>query len=232
MTTIATDAPRLSDVIKYEQEPALGICRDVLTAYDAAATWNVGAVLGKFIASPTGTAGAAVGDGDGAIGTITVTSNANLELGVYKVVITKAVANAGEFNLVSPSGVVVGTGTVAVAFSAGGIAFTLADGTTDFALGTYIPITVAGTEKYKLVEATATDGSEVAKAIYISDVTGTYGSLALAANTDTKVLAITRGKVTASKDGLSYGVTVNTTAEKDALYAQLKSLQIFAETSV
>ena len=232
MSVIATDSNRLSNVVKYELEPAAGYCRDVLTAYDAAATWNVGAVLGKFIASPTGTAGDAVGDGDGAIGTITVTSNANLELGVYKVVITKAVANAGEFNLVSPSGVVVGTGTVAVAFSAGGIAFTLADGTTDFALGTYIPITVAGTEKYKIVEATSTDGSEVAKAVFLSDALGTFGSMALVANTDTKVLALTRGAAIVSKGALSYGATVNTDAEKNALYAQLKAVGIQVATTI
>ena len=59
MSVIATEGKRLSDVVKYEMMPELGYCRDVVTVYDSAATWNVGAVLGKYIASPTGIAGAA-----------------------------------------------------------------------------------------------------------------------------------------------------------------------------
>ena len=232
MTVLATDSNRLSTVVKYEQEPNLGICRDVLTVYDAASTYVVGAVLGSYIDTPTGTAGATVGTGDGVMGAITVTSNKNLQLGVYTLRIVKAAANAGDFIVTDPAGDVVGYGTVAVAFSQGGLAFTLADGSADFVVGDTIPITVAGTVKYKLVEATATDGTEIAKAVFIADSLGNYGDLAITASTDTTVLALTRGHVIVSKDELSYGASVNTTAEKNALYAQLKAVGILAETSV
>lgn len=231
MSVIATDSNRFSTVVKHEHCPEKRYCRDVLTAYDAAATWKVGAVLGKFIASPTGTAAAVAGNtGNGTMGAVTVTSNKSLKLGVYTLRIVKAAANAGDFVVVDPDGDVMGFGTVAVAFSQGGIAFTLADGATDFVVGDAFTITVAGTEKYKLVEATATDGSEVASAVYIADVNGNSGDLALTANTDTKVLALTRGPAIVAKTALTYGASVNTDAEKDALYAQLKAVGIIAET--
>lgn len=230
MTVIATDSTRFSAVVKYENEPQLGLCRDVVTVYDAAATFKVGAVLGKFIASPTGTAGATVGTGNGVMGAITVTSNKNLQLGTYTLRVITAAANAGDFVVTDPAGDVVGHGTVAVAFSQGGLAFTLADGATDFVVGDTIPIVVAGTEKYKLVEATATDGSEIASAVYIADIGGNSGDLAITANTDTKVLVLSRGPAIVGDTALTYGASVNTTAEKNALYAQLKAVGILVET--
>lgn len=71
--------------------------------------------------------------GNGAFGAITVSSGA--KEGTYKVNITAAAANAGTFVVEDPDGNIVGYGTVAVAFSKGGIAFTLADGATDFVVG-------------------------------------------------------------------------------------------------
>jgi hypothetical protein len=232
MTVFATDSNRLSTVVKFELKPNLGVCRDILTVNDSAQTYKVGAVLGKYYASPAATSAAGAGNtGNGAMGSITVTSNKNLKLGVYTLRIIKAATNAGDFIVTNPDGRVVGYGTVAVAYSQGGLAFTLADGSTDFAVGDTFSITVTGTEKYKLVEATATDGSEVAAAIFIGDKLGNSGDLAIAGSTDTSVLAITRGPVIVSKDGLSYGASIDTQGEKDTLYSQLKALGIYAETS-
>jgi hypothetical protein len=232
MTILATESNRFSTVVKHEFCPEKKFCRDVLTVYDAAATFKVGAVLGKFVASPTGTAAAVAGNtGNGTMGAVTVTSNKNLQLGVYNLTIVKAAANAGDFVVTDTAGDVVGNGTVAVAFSQAGIAFTLADGATDFVVGDAFTITIAGTEKYKLVEATATDGSEIASAVYIADVNGNSYDLAVTANTDTTVLALTRGPAIVSKSGLTYGASVNTDAEKAALYAQLKAVGIVAETA-
>lgn len=231
MTVIATDSNRLSNVVKYEDHPHLGLCRDVVTVYDAASTYVVGTVLGKFIASPVGTAGAIVGTGNGAMGAITMTSNANLQLGTYILKIVKAAANAGDFVLLNPQGVVVGNGTVAVAFAQAGFAFTLADGATDFVVGDYLPIVVTGTEKYKKVEATATDGTEVASVIFLTDKIGSYGDLAITANTDTTVVVLSRGKAIVSKSALTFGASVNTADELALAYKQLKALQIFAEAT-
>lgn len=126
-----------------------------------AAALSRGAVLGKTVTAGTGTATAGGSNtGNGAMGAITVAGNA--EPGNYSLVITKAAANAGDFEVRDPSGALVGVGTVAAAFAGGGLSFTLADGATDFAVGDSFAIAVTAlTEKYKLAAAAATDGSNL-----------------------------------------------------------------------
>lgn len=51
MAVFATDQQRLSNVLKHEYEPSLAYCRDVVTVNDAAATFAIGAVLGKVTAT-------------------------------------------------------------------------------------------------------------------------------------------------------------------------------------
>ena len=52
MPIIATDTPRLSNLVKHEYEPSLGFCRAAVTVNEAAATtYQVGTVLGKVTAS-------------------------------------------------------------------------------------------------------------------------------------------------------------------------------------
>lgn len=225
MTVIATDSKRKSNLVKHEYEPSLAFCREVLTAYEAAeATYKVGTVLGRFLADGAATAAAASGNtGDGAMGSITVTGAA--KLGVYTLRITKATANAGDFNVYDPTGALIGEGTVAVAFSEGGLAFTLADGT-DYAVGDTIYISVTGTEKVKVCKATATDGSQVPYAVVVGDSYGVDHDFTVAATTDTKVLAIVRGPALLAKTELVLDATINTTAEKNAVYAALAAKNI------
>lgn len=232
MTIIATDGLRFSSVVKHEYSPVTKYCRDTLTYNGTATTLAVGAVLGSFIASPVGTAGAIVGTGNGAMGTITMTSVAGLEVGTYIVKITKAVTNAGDFELLNPTGRVIGMGQVAVAFAQAGFAFTLADGSTDFVAGDYIPIVVTGTKKYKLVEATATDGSQVASAVFIADYLGLSRPTLTVVNTDTSLLCLTRGPVIVNKSALSFGASVDTAGELATAYAQLNAVGILTETQV
>lgn len=233
MTVIATDSNRFSNVVKYEFEPSLGYCREVITYNGTAVATPVGTVLGKFIASPTGTATAGGSNtGNGTMGTVTVTSNANLQLGTYTLRIIKAAANAGDFIVTDPAGDVVGYGTVAVAFSQGGLAFTLADGATDFVVGDTFTIVVAGTEKYKLVEATATDGTEVARCVVIADANGDSQVSTPTVNTDTKFLVLARGPAIVSQDAISYGASIDTNGEKTTLYNQLKAVGIIVEDTI
>jgi hypothetical protein len=233
MTVVATDTRRYSNLVKREMWAEWGYCKKLVTVYQGAATLAIGAVLGKFIASPTGTASAAAGNtGNGAMGAVTVTSNKNLQLGTYKVTIVKAAANAGDFVVTDPAGDVAGFGTVAVAYSQGGIAFTLADGATDFVVGDSFNIVVAGTEKYKLVEATATDGTEVASVVVVGNATGNAVSTAVTANTDTSFLVLYRGPCAVADTALSYGTSVNTDDEKTALYNQLRAVGIDVLTQI
>jgi len=162
------------------------------------------------------------------MGTVTVSGTA--EIGTYTLRISKAASNAGDFVVVNPSGNVIGNGTVAVAYSTGGLAFTLADGSTDFVVGDTFSIAVTGTVKYKRVEATATDGSQKAAAIYVGGVTPqtSYNKSTIAATTNTSVVAIVRGNALYKKQGLVFGASVDTQTELDAAYAQLEAKGILA----
>lgn len=51
MTVIATDSQRFSNVVKYEQDPAVGITREQGVFNDTAQTLKVGTVLGKVTAT-------------------------------------------------------------------------------------------------------------------------------------------------------------------------------------
>lgn len=95
---------------------------------------------------PTSTATAAAlgtNTGNGAMGAITVDENL-ARTGDYTLTVVEPAANAGAFTVTGPDGVQVGDGTVGVALSAGGLAFTLADGATDFVAGDSFRISVTG----------------------------------------------------------------------------------------
>lgn len=82
--------------------------------------------------------------GNGTMGTVTVSAGA--KEGVYKLTIVEPASNAGAFVVEDPDGIAIGNGDVAAAFSAGGLAFTLADGGTDFAAGDQFTITLTPSE--------------------------------------------------------------------------------------
>ncbi len=80
--------------------------------------------------------------GNGAMGAITVSAAA--KVGVHKFVCIEPGANVGTFAHEDPDGIVVSSRMiVASAYSAGGLAFTLADGATDFIVGDGFDITVS-----------------------------------------------------------------------------------------
>ena len=104
-------------------------------------------------------------------------------------------------------------------------------GITTIPLGTVLgKITASG--KYIPAVETAVDGSKVAAAIYIGDKTGAVTDTVTAAATDVNVLALVRGKVVVAKDALVLDASYNTQGKKDAVYASLKALGVFAETTV
>lgn len=216
MTVIANSTQTYSNLVKREFSPEWGYAKKTVTYNGTAVATPIGTVLGSFIASPVGTAGSIIGTGNGAMGAITLASNKNMVLGTYSLKIVKAVSNAGDFVLRDPNGKVVGNGQVAAAFDQGGFAFTLADGSTDFIVGDSIPIVVTGTVKYKLMEATATDGTEVPSAIVVGDATGRPLSTTPVVNTDTTFLVLYRGPAAVANDALTFGASVTTGAVRTA----------------
>lgn len=118
-----------------------------------------GSVLGVVVTAATAVAAAGANTGNGVMGA--VTASGIVQEGVYQLKVTKTVANAGDFEVIDPRGAVIGVGSVAAAFNAGGLAFTLADGATDFVAGDSFAITVSAlTVKYKLATRAAVDGSQ------------------------------------------------------------------------
>lgn len=90
------------------------------------------------------TSAADVGNaGDGTIGTITVTPDAQPRPGAYRLVCTDQAADAGTFSVTDPLGAELPELTVGAAYTSGtGLAFTLSDGADDFEVGDAFTLTV------------------------------------------------------------------------------------------
>lgn len=117
--------------------------------------------------------------GTGAMGAITVSAGA--KLGTYKLVITGPGTNVGNFLVFDPDGVLIGQGDVASAFSAGGLAFTLADAT-DFVDGDGFDIVIpAGDGLYVPYDDDNLDGSETAVGVLCQAVDATSASVSATA---------------------------------------------------
>lgn len=100
-----------------------------------------GCVVGGTFSATASSAALGTNTGNGTMGTITVSAGA--KQGVYTLTIIEPGANVGTFVVEDPDGLQIGDGVVGTAFSAGGLAFTLADGATDFVAGDSFAITVS-----------------------------------------------------------------------------------------
>lgn len=108
--------------------------RDVGTVNATAGRLDSGTVMAILTSANAGVVTADAGNtGNGVFGAVTVGNDAIT--GTYVVEITEAAAEGGTFSVTDPNGDAVGTGEVGVAFSAGGLSFTIADGATDFVVG-------------------------------------------------------------------------------------------------
>jgi hypothetical protein len=90
---------------------------------------------------------------------------------------------------------------------------------------------VTATGKYKRALQAAADGSQVPVAIYIGDAFGATADTALALNTDTKVLVLSRGKAIVAREALALDASFSTQTHKDFAYASLKAVGIMVEAA-
>lgn len=223
MTAIASRSNKLSGVLAFEEDAEYGICRETATVV-VETGMDVGAAVVRTLVSGTGTP-VTTGTGNGVMGAITVADTA--DTGVFHLKIVKAVAGAGDFVVLNPQGVAVGTGSVGVAFTGGGLSFTLADGAADFVVGDSIAITVAGTVKYKWIEAAdvATLNPDVAVVIEstkdVPSLTAGDHAMTLLARGDAGIV----GESLEYKDALS-------APQKAAVLAALKAKRIFNRVKV
>lgn len=177
---------------------------------------GAGTVLGKITMGAATPAAVAGNTGTGTIGAVTVSAGA--KPGVYKLTIVEPASNAGTFIVEDPDGINIGSGTVAVAFSAGGLAFTLADAT-DFIAGDQFTITVAaGSGKYGALTLASVTGLAAAVAVLYDDVDAT--------SADKPAVVHARDcEVAAAQLTWPAGIT---TDQKTAALAQLAAVGIIA----
>ena len=159
------EAPRTGGFLSSEGPGTISRDQVVLVGLnDGLTTYQSGKVLGQVLKGATSVAVASGNTGNGTIGAITRFTG--LLLGTYQLVCIKAATNGGVFTVEDPAGYLLGESTVGVAFSGGGLSFTIADGTSDFAVGDRFSMTVAaGDGRYRAWDPTGFDGREVACAV-------------------------------------------------------------------
>ena len=150
MTTFS-EPNRLGDVLKREFDPFYNRETASITGGSNLAIGTLVSKVGSSSGTATATANGG-NTGNGAMGSITVGTGA-ID-GTYTLTITSAAADAGGFTLADPNGSTVGTGDVGSAFDAGGLTFTLADGSTDFAEGDSFTIAVVSDQAGQYTEYT------------------------------------------------------------------------------
>lgn len=139
-----------------------------------------GAILGKYIAGTAAAVAFAENNGNGTMGSITVSAGALP--GAYSLIVIEPGADAGGFILLDPSGNYAGTGAVGTEFDTGGLTFTLADSAADFAAGDGFTITVSPTAThYAQYDPTATDGTQRVAGILWDNTDATGGNAAATA---------------------------------------------------
>lgn len=91
---------------------------------------------------------------------------------------------------------------------------------------------VTATGKFKVVETSAVDGSQVAAVVVVGDAMGRPLTTTMAATTDTKFLVIYRGPVAVSDTSLSYGASITAGALTTTAQGQLVAAGIDVLTTL
>lgn len=215
--SLLTQGTYLPDFLKWELDRNTSREKiTVLAGSGSARSLTKGMVVAK-VTKGAATAAADAGNtsGSGTIASVTVSAGA--KVGVYRLICIEPGTNAGKFTVEDPDGITIGVATAAVAFSGGGLAFTITDAT-DFVSGDSFTITVAaGSGKWVQINFSGTDGSETAAGILVDDVTAPDGSDAVGVAVVRDALILS-GKLT-----WPAGATTN---QKNAALATLKTLGI------
>lgn len=156
--------------------------REEITITAGVGMLAAGTLIALITAANAAVATAVPGNtGNGVMGSITTASGAIT--GTYMLTITEAVAAGGKFEVVDPLGSLVGEGSVGAAFTGGGLSFTLADGSTDFAVDDGFTIAVvAALGEYRPYDDDGTDdGRRAASGILYAPVDATLNDVRVAA---------------------------------------------------
>lgn len=155
-----------------------GEFRDDLLTFAGAGTVVEGTILARRVVAIAVTASSITGTGNGTVTLATVIAGQVVPIpGVYVLNCIVALTNGGTFELVDPNGaqvaggltLTVGAGAATV-FEAGGMQFTITDGSTDFAVGDTATLTVAADGKLVPFIIAGAAGEQIPKAVLTYDV--------------------------------------------------------------
>lgn len=202
------------------------ISREVVTIQSGAGVLKAGTVLGEIVANRGAvTVGAAVftGTGNGTFAPASPAYSAAVQEGTYLVRLLEAAANGGNFEVIRPDGTIDGIAAVGTAYD-GQIKFTIGDGATDFSNAAQfaVPVTIddpTDVGSFKASPATATDGSDIAKAVLAQEVDATSAAV--------KAVVIRR-LAEVKTDMLVFAASVNDATKKATKRAQLAAQFIIA----
>lgn len=165
--------PRPGEMIVSEAPGSFS--RDAVTIA-ASQTIKPGQVLGRVAGAAT-SAAASGNTGNGALTLADPAIGAGVKEGVWRIYCIEPAANGGVFAVEDPDGALIGRAVVGTAY-AGPLAFTIADGATDFAAGDSFLIAVAVGTQWKALSTSATDGSSIARAVAFAGVVTAAGQTA------------------------------------------------------
>ena len=213
---VQTEKQYAGDWLKYEEENLYSRQKVTIAGgIGTARALTSGMVLGRTNTGAATVVATAGNTGNGTIGTVTVSG---AKVGAYRLTCMAVAVNAGKFSVEDPEGKQVGVATVAVAFTGGGLTFTIADGATDFVAGDSFTINVADGFKYVQFDDTATNGAQNAAGILLGSGTAPVG-------VGTPATVIARGPAVVSANGITWPATADA-AEKAAATLQLNALGI------
>lgn len=203
------------------------VFRDELLVFAAADTYLEGTILARRSVATAVTASAVTGTGNGTVTSATVIEGPIVPLvGAYVLTVVTAVANGGVWKLVDPNGALVagnlimtvGAGAATI-FEAGGLRFTITDGSTDFAAGDTATLTVAADGKMVPFAPGGAGGAQIPLAVLGYEVTRASGG-------NEPIRAMVKGDVIKNRlviDGSAAGVGIT-----DAILDQLRDFGIAA----
>lgn len=196
--------------------------RDETLTFAAADTFVKGTILARRAAATAVVASAVTGTGNGTVTAATVVEGPVVPLvGAYVLTVVTAVTNGGVWKLVDPNGALVTDGLVmtpgaggATIMEAGGLRFTITDGSTDFAAGDTATLTVAADGKLVPFNPAGAAGEQIPVAVLTYDVTK-------ASSGDVAIRALVCGKVNKTRLVIDAGGSIT-----NAICDQLRSISI------
>lgn len=192
----------------------------ILAGSGTARKLKLGQVVGKRTLGAATAAADANNTGNGTVGAVSL--GAKALVGNYVLTCIEAIENGGVFKVIAPDGDRLDDLSVGQAYSTDHINLTVADGTTDWAVGDKITVSVAaGDGKVIGLDLSADNGSQIAYGIMIADASAPVGSDGVG------VAVVRHATIAASKLVWPEGITE---AQKAAALAQLAEKTILVRT--